>query len=60
MTIDQKAFIDEFMDRIYLHGTKDDGKYVLTLSQAEAAAAEFYQWVKDDGKEKPTPDTKKK
>jgi hypothetical protein len=35
-------FVDEFMDCIYLSGSKDDGKYILTLSQAEAAAKDLF------------------
>jgi hypothetical protein len=37
-----KEFIDEFMDCIYLSGSKDDGKYILTLSQAEQAAKDLF------------------
>ncbi len=47
MKIDKKQFIDEFMDKIYLIGNKEDGKYILTLKQAEEAAAELYDAVND-------------
>ena len=40
--MEKKEFIDEFMDRIYLIGSKDNGKYILTRSQAEQAASELY------------------
>lgn len=35
-------FVDEFLDSLYLSGTKEDGKYVLSLSQATQAAKDFY------------------
>ena len=40
--ITKDEFIDEFLDRLYMNGTKDDGKYILTLSQATSAANEIY------------------
>lgn len=40
--MEKKEFIDEFVDRIYLIGSKENGKYILTLSQAEEAASELY------------------
>ncbi len=40
--MEKKEFIDEFMDRIYLIGSKDNGKYILTLTQAEQVASELY------------------
>lgn len=45
MKIDKKAFLDLFMDKIYLIGNKEDDKYTLTLTQAEAAAKELYDEV---------------
>ena len=40
--VTKNEFIDEFLDRLYVNGTKDDGKYILTLSQATNAANEIY------------------
>lgn len=36
-------FIDEVLDIIYLNGTKEDGKYCLTLHQAEKVAKQIYE-----------------
>lgn len=38
-------FIDEVLDMIYLNGTKEDGKYILTLTQATQVAKEIYKYV---------------
>lgn len=36
-------FREEFLDALYLNGSKDDdGKYTLTLSEATAFATEIY------------------
>lgn len=40
--ISKNEFIDEFLDRLYLNGSKEDGKYILTLSEATNAAEEIY------------------
>lgn len=40
--IDLNSFIDEFLDRLYVNGSKEDGKYVLTLNEATTAATEIY------------------
>ncbi len=47
MSFTKKQFIDEFMDRIYLNGSKEDGKYILTLTEAEKSASEVYNLFKD-------------
>ncbi len=52
MKLNKKEFIDEFMDRIYLLGTKEDGKYILTLTQAEKAASELYDLVNNINRNK--------
>jgi hypothetical protein len=51
MKIDKKQFIDDFMDKIYLIGNKEDGKYILTLKQAEEAASQLYDEVNDTDNE---------
>jgi len=40
--ITKEEFIDEFLDRLYMNGTKDEGNYILTLTQATNAANEIY------------------
>lgn len=41
----KSQFIDEFMDKLYLIGTKENGFYTLTLSQAQNAASELYDTI---------------
>jgi hypothetical protein len=41
--ITEKQFVDEFIDRLYLNGSKEDGKYIQTLPQLECAAKEIYR-----------------
>lgn len=40
--ITKEDFIDEFLDRLYINGSKEDGKYILTLKEATNAAKEIY------------------
>lgn len=49
---DESEFTDEMMDRIYMNGTKDDGKYTLTLTQMEKVAKEMSDWVSKRVKDK--------
>lgn len=47
--ISKEEFIDEFLDRLYINGSKEDGKYILTLTQATQAANEIYnEFIKDN------------
>lgn len=41
----KKDYVDQFLDIIYLVGTKEDGKYCLTLTQAEEACGQMYDYV---------------
>lgn len=38
-------FVDEVLDMMYLNGSKEDGKYILTLAQATQVAKEIYKYV---------------
>lgn len=38
----KEEFIDSVIDKIYLHGTKEDGKYTLTLTQARNVSTELF------------------
>lgn len=49
---DEVEFADEMMERIYMNGTKDDGKYTLTLTQMEKVAKEMSNWVSKRVKDK--------
>ena len=40
--VSESEFVDEFLDRLYMNGTKENGNYVLTLTQATNAANEIY------------------
>jgi hypothetical protein len=40
--VSKSEFVDEFLDRLYMNGTKDEGKYILTLTEATNAAVEIY------------------
>jgi len=41
----KEEFVDEFLDRIYLNGSKDDnGKYILTLQEATTVAEEMFNY----------------
>ena len=40
--MEKRIFVDEFIDAVYLAGTKENGEYNLTLSQAEDAAHNLY------------------
>lgn len=44
--IQKDAFVDEFLDRLYINGTKDDdGRYVLTRTEAETSAKEMFDFL---------------
>jgi hypothetical protein len=40
--VSKEEFVDEFLDRLYMNGSKEDGKYILTLPEATQAAIEIY------------------
>lgn len=42
LNVTKEEFVDEFLDRLYMNGTKENEKYILTLSQATTAANEMY------------------
>lgn len=43
--MEEEQFVDEFLDRIYICGSKEDDKYILTLSQATQAAKELFSML---------------
>lgn len=45
--MEKSEFIDNFIDRLYMCGEKDDGKYILTLKEATQAAEEMYTHYKE-------------
>ena len=47
--LDKEKFIDEFLDRLYMNGKKDDGLYILRLSEAENAAKELFDIIEKGG-----------
>jgi hypothetical protein len=41
-SVSRDKFIDEFLDKLYLCGHKENGNYILSLSEATDAAEQIY------------------